>query len=131
MLLWTSSVANTLQHEYVTITIAPIALALVKLSCLFLYRRMFVVDKRNRCDSRNLFFAASISIMILWGSSISLSYLFICKTKWELLWGPPWEAAGKCLDYMKLGDMFIYSDFATDVLVLLIPIPFVSGSDLT
>jgi hypothetical protein len=31
---------------------------------------------------------------------------------------------------MKLGDMFIYSDFITDVLVVMIPIPFVSTSYL-
>jgi hypothetical protein len=33
-----------------------------------------------------------------------------------------------CLDYVALGDIFVKSDFITDVLVLLIPIPFVSTS---
>lgn len=85
-----------------------------------------MVDKTNYRDARNLFFAFSICIIILWGGGITLSYLFVCKTSWELLWGPPWEAVGKCLDWMKLGDMFTYSDFVTDVLVIMIPIPFVS-----
>jgi hypothetical protein len=96
------------------------------MGCLCLYRRIFVVDKWNHLNMRNLFFSASICVIALWGGGIFFSYLFVCKTQWYLLWGPPWEAEGKCLDYMLLGDIFIYSDFITDVLVLLIPIPFVS-----
>ncbi|CAI6331414.1 unnamed protein product [Periconia digitata] len=112
-------------HDYVSVTLAPAALSLIKLSCLCLYRRIFVVDKHNLLDRRNLLFAFTITVISLWGLGLTLSYLFVCKLSWHLVWAPPWEALDQCMDFMKLGHFFMYSDFLTDLLVLMIPVPFI------
>jgi len=110
---------------------APVALALVKLSVLCFYRRLFVVDKQNRFDRRNLFFSFAISIITLWGGAVFFATLFACKFTWGALWGEIKPTPGLCLDGFQLGWAFALSDFITDVLVLFIPIPFVSRSVLT
>ncbi|CAI6336764.1 unnamed protein product [Periconia digitata] len=115
----------TRKHDYAAVTLAPAALSLIKASCLCLYRRHFVVDKTNPRDLRNLFFAFSITVISLWGASLTLTYVFACGVRWELISAPPWETYGHCIDPMKLGYFFMYSDFVTDVLVVIIPIPFV------
>ena len=120
-------------------TLAPAALSLIKLSCLCFYRRIFVVDKSNPRDFRNLFFAFCVTIIGLWGAGLTFTYVFVCRISWHLVWAPPWEALDQCIDFMKLGHFFTYSDLLTDLLVILIPIPFVSfpprfetfGSELT
>ena len=117
---------NEFQLEYASITIAPVALALIKLSCILLYRRIFVVDKENRLDRRNIFFSFVICIIIFWGGGVFLPTLFACRGSWVVLWGEIEPKPGQCIDGFQLGWAFSISDFITDALVIMIPIPFVS-----
>lgn len=94
---------------------------LIKLSTLFLYRRLFVVVRWNLFDILSL---ALVVICALWTVSFLFATIFGCGAHFEYPWGPLAEI-GSCNTNMRLDGLMI-SDLITDILVWLVPIPVVS-----
>ena len=111
--------------EYAFLCIFAPANGLVKISVLLLYRRIFVVQKNNWKDPRNAFFLAMVAIIFAWATASTLVFVFFCRGHFEW-WFNLMIAGEKCLDGMKFAYQYAISDFITDVLIILIPIPFVS-----
>jgi hypothetical protein len=111
--------------EYSFLVIFAPTNGLVKLSVLFLYRRIFVIDKHWK-NARNCFMVLMIVLIALWSVSFTFTFMFMCKGKFEVLFYDLMAVMVECVDTFKVGYSCSISDFVGDALIILIPIPFVS-----
>lgn len=91
---------------------------LIKLSALFLYRRVFVVNKNSPFDIITKFM---IAICSLWAAGFFLGQVFGCGRKFDNPYGTLAEVSS-CNTNIRL-DALMISDLATDILVWILPIP--------
>lgn len=101
------------------------AYGFIKLSVIFFYRRVFVKGTNSRFDKVT---KISIAIVILWTITFFFAEVFKCGAYVPKNWGPLIEAV-HCADPYKISNGLFVSDFLTDFLVLMLPIPIV-GNDL-
>lgn len=98
---------------------------MIKVSFLLLYKRIFVVDKSWK-TARTFFINAMITIISLWAGGFTLTFLSMCKGDWQVLFIDIEATLEKCVDTLELGYALAISDFITDALIIIIPLPFVS-----
>ena len=101
------------------------AYGFIKLSVIFFYRRVFVKGTDSRFD---IVTKISIAIVILWTIAFLFAEIFQCGAYVPKNWGPLIDAV-HCADPYKISNGLFVSDFLTDFLVLILPIPIV-GNDL-
>jgi hypothetical protein len=93
-----------------------LGIGLVKLSVLFLYRQLFVVQTKSYKDAPNLITMAMIVLVAVWTTVYTLSQLSRCSL-------------GQCLplkaDYW--GYPFGITHFITDMLIYILPISLVGS----
>lgn len=94
---------------------------LIKLSAIFLYRRLFVVSKGTTFDIITKVF---IVICSLWTIAFWFATIFGCGTHFTNPW-KPLIFIMECNTNMRLDGLMI-SDLITDVMVWLLPMPVVS-----
>lgn len=99
------------------------ALGLVKLSVLFFYRSLFVVQRRTAFDILSL---ASIVIVVLWTLGFILAFAFNCKLNFSAAWGSQYDLMTHCNVGFGGEQALVISDFLTDLFVLCLPFPAVS-----
>jgi len=100
-------------------------LTLIKLSFLLFYKRVLVYDKTNWKDPRNLTINILISIIIIWGLGFVLIMLAGCRNHFSAHYTTLEGNMGKCINTFKYLYAFAISDFITDCLIILLPIPLV------
>ncbi|KAH7127177.1 hypothetical protein B0J11DRAFT_558562 [Dendryphion nanum] len=115
----------TAKLEYSFLVIAAAALGLVKVGVLVFYRRIFVVDKANFTDARNVIMLTMITLTTLWSAAFCFALMWMCKGDFQAAFQPPAVAASKCVDAPLLGYAFAVSDFISDALIILLPMPFI------
>ena len=93
---------------------------LIKLSALFLYRRLFIVHTRSS------FNAISLVICALWTGGFFIATVFGCGRNFTYPWKPLIYIAS-CNTNARLDGLMV-SDLITDILVWLLPMPIVSSS---
>ena len=98
------------------------AYGFIKLSVIFFYRRIFVKGTRTWFDIAT---KVSVAIVIMWTVAFFLAEIFKCGPHVSDNWGPLIDVT-QCADPDKLLNGLFVSDFLTDLLVLLLPIPIVS-----
>ncbi|KAF2187321.1 hypothetical protein K469DRAFT_725367 [Zopfia rhizophila CBS 207.26] len=111
--------------EYAFLVICAVVNGLVKLSVLSLYRRIFVVDKHWR-DPRNFFMLFMVTLIGMWTTSYTFAFVFMCRIDVQVLFTDPESMIQKCVNTLMFAYSYSISDFISDVLIILIPIPFVS-----
>lgn len=99
--------------------------ALIKLSFLFFYKRVFVYDKTNWKDTRNFLILTLITLTILWGSGFILIILTGCRNHFSAHYSLSKNTADYCINTFKYLYAFAISDFITDLLIFFTPIPFI------
>jgi hypothetical protein len=97
----------------------------VKLSVLFFYRRIFVVDKNWR-SARNLIFVSMITLVALWTIGYTVTLMFMCKGRFEILFTDLMATMAYCMNILIVGYSYAVSDFILDAIIILLPLPFVS-----
>ena len=98
---------------------------LIKLSCIFLYRRIFVINKWSPFDIVTKF---SVVIVIIWTVSFFFATIFGCGQHFDYPWRPL-VYISMCDTNNRL-DALMISDLLTDVLVWVQPIPVVRKSNI-
>lgn len=96
------------------------ALACVKLSFIFFYRRIFCTGNGKIFSAITI---AMIVMIIAWAVSFNIALLFICNGHFAAMWTSIQDLnthCGSLLDW-QLG--YAISDFITDVMVLVLPLP--------
>ncbi|KAF2248537.1 hypothetical protein BU26DRAFT_605986 [Trematosphaeria pertusa] len=119
---WTIETARKL--EYSTLCIVTPLLGTIKLSVLFFYRRLFVIDNHYK-NARNLILIFMITVIALWATASGLLFMFTCGTHWRAIYASVGDESteGMCLNGLDIGYSFAISDFMTDAIIILIPIP--------
>jgi hypothetical protein len=87
-------------------------LAVLKLSQLFLYMRVFAIHIRH-------WILGGMTIVVLWGISFSFICIFLCtpvKQQWSL------ERIGKCMNQISVLEALIMTNILTDVFIFALPI---------
>ncbi|KAF2726542.1 hypothetical protein EJ04DRAFT_396744, partial [Polyplosphaeria fusca] len=110
--------------EYSFLPIFAVANGLVKLSVLFLYRRIFVVDPSLR-NGRNIFFLVIITLVGMWAIAYTFAFMLPCMPNIQVYFVNPDNWIYECIDTLTLGYSYAISDFISDALVILIPVPFI------
>jgi hypothetical protein len=100
---------------------------MIKLSIILYYKRIFVVDKGNWRDKRNAFLNVLFIIILMWAVAFCFAQFFSCKANVSNAWNTTKSLATKCINTKKQAFAFATSDFITDFIILVVPIPMVSG----
>lgn len=115
------------QVEWAFQMMQVLALGCVKLSFVFFYRRMFVHPFSSWFDKATM---AMIAIIIIWMTAFFFALLFACKGNWSAWWGSVSDLATNCVQILELGLVLVTSDFATDVIIMALPMPMVCSIHL-
>ena len=98
--------------------IIPLIYGMIKFSVLFLYQRIFLGQLFR-------WYSGALSyLLLIWAISFSLTFAFQCGTHPSWWWTSKATNA-RCLDSAKTNLAFSVSDVATDLLVLVTPLPFI------
>ncbi|KJZ76354.1 hypothetical protein HIM_04083 [Hirsutella minnesotensis 3608] len=108
--------------EFAHMLMLPPILGLVKLSFLFFYVRLFVVDKTGKT---RIVLSVMIALIIMWIVAFFFAKLFECRLKFWAIWGSPIDLMRECIRTFQLNYAFCITDFITDVLVIFFPIPMI------
>lgn len=102
--------------------LSTVALCLIKLSCLWFYKRTFWHGS-NRPVRYAL--AALGGLVLVWGVGFFFALLFACDTHFDYLW-TTLENQLKCpADLTKISLSLPVSDFLMDVILLVFPLPLI------
>lgn len=99
-----------------------LTLGCIKASFLFFYMRIFSVQK----TLSYVLLVSLISLVGLWTVAFLVTTIFQCKLQVEALWGSVEDLMTKCFDTLHLILSLCITDFATDVFIIIFPIPLVN-----
>lgn len=97
-------------------------LGFVKLSFVFLFRRIFLIGGSSTFRIASL---AMIILIILWTVSFFLITLFACRGNFSALWTSVETLLTMCIATLPAGLGFSLSDFIMDLMIMAIPVPMV------
>ena len=98
-----------------------LAFGTVKLSVIFLYRRIFRGTLFDICSK------FMIGLVTVWTLGFFFTILFQCGSNFWALWSNLFNFLSYCLDDVVYLEVNSISDIITDVLILVIPIPMVNS----
>lgn len=101
------------------------ALACVKLSFVYFYRRIFCTGIHT--TFRNITTAAIVLITV-WAVAFEFTFLFICKGHFTAWWTSIKELEKYCHPELDMEVGFASTDVITDFIVSLMPLPLVRPS---
>ncbi|KAL8776896.1 MAG: hypothetical protein Q9194_002874 [Teloschistes cf. exilis] len=110
----------SLEIEWAFQMMQMLALGCVKLSFLFFYRRVFTIGT-STCFSKITF--GMIIIVLLWTAAFFFALLFACKGNWSAWLSLDVDLSTKCGNALQFELGMATSDFVTDVLIMVLPIP--------
>lgn len=97
-----------------------IVFGLVKVSLLFLLKRLFGSSKRFRIICWIL-----ITIIITWALAFLLTTVFQCGARLELNWAPNSIHAKQCINSLNVLIVFSATDILSDLVIIGIPVPLI------
>ncbi|KAI1360048.1 hypothetical protein F5Y08DRAFT_331872 [Xylaria arbuscula] len=117
-LLYTDQMSLARKAQYAFLLLYPLTISLTKASLLFLYKRIFSIDRKTRA-----LLVTSITIVFLWAVAFFFTELFQCTTKFWANWGTTHDIQTECLKTTKILFAVSFTDLLLDLLVFIIPIP--------
>lgn len=114
-----------MQLEYSSLVIHAVVNGCIKVSVLAFYRRIFVVAPHWK-NARYIFFTSMMVLIGTWAGAFLFTFVFMCGTSVQVLFIAPEEMIQRCVNTLMVGYSYSISDFISDGLILLIPVPFVS-----
>ena len=106
------------QSDYAQVILEKPMYAMMKLSVLFFFRRIFLIQKRFRWYNDFL-----IIIILLWGLAYFLAEIFVCGGNPTVLWNPTSAGRSMCVNQTWLNFTFAITDVIGDILVVVTPYP--------
>ncbi|KAH8663036.1 hypothetical protein BGZ60DRAFT_454850 [Tricladium varicosporioides] len=91
----------------------------IKLSIVFFYRKLLVANK----GMFSHFTWALIAIIIAWGVTFTFSIIFSCGTHFHAHWGSRLDLITYCPDGLKRQEGLYVTEFITNVLLIVLPLP--------
>ncbi|KAI0168902.1 hypothetical protein GGR52DRAFT_552777 [Hypoxylon sp. FL1284] len=118
----TEQLTTTSKIEFAFALLLPLGLGCAKTSFLFLYRRIFVIDRKNPV---NILLVGLIVFIALWAIAFFFAALFGCKLDIEAHWGSTSDLETQCVGSMTVVLALCITDFIADLAIIIIPIPLV------
>ena len=122
----TEKTPNFHQLQYAFQLNQTISLALVKISVLLFYRRIF--RSRSTTTAFNVTITVWIIVVAMWAVAFFFALLFACRLHFFAIWTNAQNLLLNCVNTIKLGEGWVISDFITDIVTLVIPLPMVNDS---
>lgn len=122
----TSGANHFSKYNFVKCILLIAGLGSVKLSVVFLYRRVFKVVR-----GFNLYSIGLIALLAAWTVSFLLANILQCGTRLSALWTSADDTLRYCKAAAPATYGFVVSDIITDFLVLISPIPVVWRMQVT
>jgi hypothetical protein len=111
---------NSSQYQWIVIVLTVPTIAIIKLSVIFLYRRIF--DMSRIFD---IYSIVLITLVCAWGVGFLFSELFQCGRHITAFWSSAKDIKKYCDDTNGAVVAFCASDLIMDLMILLAPIPMV------
>ncbi|KAL2037574.1 hypothetical protein N7G274_009687 [Stereocaulon virgatum] len=108
------------KYKYGFQTTEKIAFGLIKLSILFLWRRIF-----GHVRAFNIASWIMIGIIAAWSTAFFFATVFQCGTAWTLNWAPIGLFLTQCSNTLNMLTVFTATDIITDLLIIAMPIPMI------
>lgn len=116
-------ITATKQIEYSMNILMILAYGFIKLSILFFYRRLFVVDR----GLFNFLTWGMIAVIISWTTTFVFMFTFGCGGEHiKAYWGSLQDIITYCGNGLLYEKALYISEFLTNVLLLVMPLPIVS-----
>lgn len=100
----------------------PVALGCIKMSFLCFYHRIFAVERKSGISYMLI---GMTGVMLAWTLVFFFEKIFECGLDFWAIWGTTKDLMENCIDTMQVVLWFCITDFATDVLIILIPVPLI------
>ena len=104
-----------------------LSLGLVKVSVLLFYRRIFA--NKSAATLFNIVSQIWIVVVLLWTVAFFFAFIFSCELRSWALWISSETFYKDCHNTIILEEGFVASDFGTDIVTLIVPLPMV-GTDI-
>lgn len=108
------------KYKYGFQTVEKITLGLIKLSILFLWKRMFGHVKLFRIICWSM-----IAITIAWSLAFFFATLFQCGLEWTWNWAPITLFLTQCTNTLDMLTVFTATDVLTDFIIMFMPVPII------
>ncbi|KAI1124348.1 hypothetical protein F5Y10DRAFT_249614 [Nemania abortiva] len=108
------------KYKYAFQTTEKVAFGLIKLSLLFLWKRIFIQAKRFV-----LLCWIMIGIITAWSLAFFFATVFQCGTRWRMNWAPIAIFLTQCVNTLDLLTVFTATDIVTDFIIILMPVPMI------
>ncbi|KAL3478697.1 hypothetical protein BJX99DRAFT_256347 [Aspergillus californicus] len=108
------------KYKYAFQTTEKIAFGLIKMSILFLWKRIL-----SPIRSFQLFCWFMIGIVAAWSISFFFATLFQCGTHWHWNWAPIGFFLTECTDTLNMLTVFCGTDLLTDFVIIFMPVPII------
>ncbi|KAI1810426.1 hypothetical protein GGS20DRAFT_186211 [Poronia punctata] len=106
------------KYKYAFQTMEKIAFGLIKLSILFLWKRIFTQPRGfvQLCW-------IMIGVIIAWTVAFFFATVFQCGTEWSKNWAPIFVFLTQCTNTLNMLTVFTVTDIVTDLIIILMPLP--------
>ncbi|KAI1413762.1 hypothetical protein F5Y13DRAFT_188732 [Hypoxylon sp. FL1857] len=115
-----SDVEHLAYFKYAFLTTEKITFGLIKLSLLFLLKRIFGPSKRV---VRHCWFM--IGVISAWSVSFFFATVFECGIQWSWNWAPIDIFQAQCTKTLKMLTVFTTTDVLTDFVIMFMPVPLI------
>ncbi|KAI1196094.1 hypothetical protein F5X97DRAFT_224956 [Nemania serpens] len=118
----TPQAALTGKIQLAVLLMLPLVLGLIKASFLAFYMRIFAVNKRGWVHK---FLLGMIWFIALWTTAFFFAQLFGCRLDFYAYWRSTNDLLTKCVQTKQLFLALSITDFITDVVLIIIPLPLI------
>ncbi|KAK4210370.1 hypothetical protein QBC37DRAFT_377085 [Rhypophila decipiens] len=122
LMLVTDQMSATLKTQFIFVLTLPLALGFIKLSILIFYFRIFAVC---RGSATYTLLAAFTALAGTWTVAFFFAELFQCGTNIWALTSSSWDTMNYCHGTSNIDFSLALTDFITDVVIFLVPIPLI------
>ncbi|KAL4794453.1 hypothetical protein BDV19DRAFT_390290 [Aspergillus venezuelensis] len=108
------------KYKYAFQTIEKIAFGTIKISILFLWKRIFGPTRLFRTICWVM-----IGVVTAWSITFFFATLFQCGTNWSWNWAPIGFFLTECIDTLNMLTVFTATDLLTDFIIMFMPVPII------
>ncbi|KAL5335747.1 hypothetical protein BJX70DRAFT_374383 [Aspergillus crustosus] len=110
------------KYKYAFQTVEKITFGLIKLSLLFLWKRIL-----SPIYAFQVFCWVMIGVVAAWSIAFFFATLFQCGVNWDWNWAPIGFFLTQCTDTLNMLTVFCGTDLLTDFIIMFMPVPIIWG----
>ncbi|KAJ8128843.1 hypothetical protein O1611_g4794 [Lasiodiplodia mahajangana] len=108
------------KYKYAFQTTEKIVFGLIKISILFLWKRIFGASNRF-----TILCWSMIGLTALWALAFFFTTVFQCGDRWSLNWSPIGIFLTECIESLNVLTVFAATDILSDLIIIAMPVPLI------